>query len=355
MPVETIVWRDGACRIIDQTLLPEKLKFLKLRSAKDIWEAICVLRIRGAPAIGIASAYGIYLGVRKSTASDFPEFKKELDRVASYIGTARPTAVNLFWAIERMRSVADENSHLPIPALKRRLLQEAHLILQEDLAASRALGDYGASLIKDGSSILTHCNAGGLATSGYGTALAVIYRAVEYGKKISVYADETRPLLQGARLTTWELAQNKIPVTLLCDNAAGYLMSLGRIDAVIVGADRITASGDFANKIGTYSLAVLAKTHKIPFYVAAPLSSFDISLKSGDEIPIEERAPDEIKRIGNKQLAPSSGVNVFNPAFDVTPHRYITAIITEKGVITPPFQKKIANWLLEKAIGLIYF
>jgi methylthioribose-1-phosphate isomerase len=341
MPVETITWKDGFCRIIDQTLLPEQLKYRRIRTASEMWEAIHALRIRGAPAIGIAGAYGLYLGIRRIQSVGFQRFIGEVRKTAAYLGSSRPTAVNLFWALERMVKVTETNRNLPVPQIKRLLLVEAHAILQEDLNAGMALGDAGAPLLKDGATVLTHCNAGGLATSGYGTALAVVYRAVDSGKKISVYADETRPLLQGARLTAWELAHNRIPVTVICDNMAGYLMSLGRIDTVIVGADRIAANGDFANKIGTYSLAILANAHRIPFYVAAPLSSFDISLKSGKDIPIEERSPDELRRFGRKIIVPEKGTRIFNPAFDVTPHRYVSSFITEQGIITPTYIKKI--------------
>ena len=341
MPVDTIAWKQGACRIIDQTRLPKNLKYLRIRTAGEMWQAIRLLRIRGAPAIGIAAAYGLYLGIQSSKPGDYPSFKRVLERTARYLRSSRPTAINLSWALDRIIRVAEENRILPIRHLKNRLLEEAHLMLEEDLLAGRALGDAGQRLVPDGAGILTHCNAGGLATAGYGTALAVLYRAKEAGKTISVYACETRPLLQGARLTSWELARNNIPVTLLCDNMAGYLMALGKIDLAIVGADRITRSGDFANKIGTYSLAVLAHAHKIPFYVAAPLSSFDITLKTGAEIPIEQRPSEEITRIGARLLAPRRGVRVFNPAFDVTPHNYVTAFITEQGVINPPFEKNI--------------
>lgn len=341
MPVETICWKTGSCRIIDQTLLPEKYKHIQIRSIEAMWEAIRMLRVRGAPAIGIAAAYGLYLGIRKSIATNFNLFEKELNNAADYLASSRPTAVNLFWALDRMKKTARENAALPIRKIKQILLQEAHLMLAEDIRNGEVLGDVGAAFLKDGSTVLTHCNAGGLATGGYGTALAVIYRAVESGKKIHVFADETRPLLQGARLTTWELAENNIPVTLICDNMAGYVMSLGKIDAVIVGADCITASGDFANKIGTYSVAVLAKTHRIPFYVAAPLSSFDMSIKKGGDIPIEERHHEEVKIIGNRRMAPAEKVHVFNPAFDVTPHRLVTAFFTEKGVVEAPFSINI--------------
>jgi methylthioribose-1-phosphate isomerase len=343
MPVETIAWKNGFCHIIDQTLLPENLKYRRIRTAREMWEAIRSLRIRGAPAIGIAGAYGLYLGIRRTRTRDFHRFIEEVRKTAGYLGTSRPTAVNLFWALERMVGIAEINQDISIPQIKKALLEEAHRILQEDLNAGIALGDAGAPLLKDGSGVLTHCNAGGLATSGYGTALAVIYRAVDSGKKISVYADETRPLLQGARLTSWELSHNRIPVTVICDNMAGYLMSLGKVDIVIVGADRIAANGDFANKIGTYSLAILAKAHRIPFYVAAPLSSFDVSLKRGKDIPIEQRSPDELRKFCGKKIVPDKGVEIFNPAFDVTPHRYVKSFITEKGIITPPYIKKISR------------
>ncbi|HOE63270.1 MAG TPA: S-methyl-5-thioribose-1-phosphate isomerase [Candidatus Sumerlaeota bacterium] len=341
MPVDSICWKAGACRIIDQTLLPEKLRYLKLTNIRDMWEAIRHLRVRGAPALGIAAAYGLYLGIRDSKSSTFSSFMKDLNQAADYLKTSRPTAINLFWALERMKQKAEDVSHLPIASIKQSLLDEAHRIWKEDYEAGVAMGDAGAALIPDGASILTHCNAGGLASASYGSALAVVYRAAESGKKIKVYADETRPLLQGARLTAWELSMNKIPVTVICDNMAGYLMSLKKIDAVFVGADRITASGDFANKIGTYSVAVLAHAHRIPFYVVAPLSSFDISIKTGGEIPIEERPHEEIQCWRGRQIIPTAGVDVFNPAFDVTPHGYVTAFVTEKGVINPPYHRTI--------------
>lgn len=347
MPVETIAWKNGACRIIDQTRLPEKLKYLRIRTIEDMWDAIRRLSVRGAPAIGIAAAYGLYLGVRKSDASDFSRFEKEINKASKYLASSRPTAVNLKWALERMKRVARDNSGMPVRKLKRRLLQEAHMILAEDIRDSRKMGDYGMKLIPDNASILTHCNAGGLATGGYGTALAVIYRAAEEGKNLQVYADETRPLLQGGRLTSWELARSGIDVTVICDNMAGYLMSQGRVDAVLVGADRITTSGDFANKIGTYGLAVLAKAHKIPFYVAAPCSTFDPELSAGEEIPIEQRPPEEIRRIGNKKIVPDH-VFVYNPAFDVTPHKYVTAFITEDGIVERPFKTNIKKLLQDK-------
>jgi len=344
MPIDTIAWKDGACRIIDQTRLPENLKYIRIQTAEKMWEAIRSLRVRGAPAIGIAAAYGLYLGIKDVKTIRKTVFLKKLHKVARYLASSRPTAVNLRWALDRMIKTAEKHTQLCPAELKPLLLKEAHLILDEDLEAGKALGDAGAKLIANNARILTHCNAGGLATSGYGTALAVIYRAVESGKKVLVYADETRPLLQGSRLTSWELAQNNIPVTVLCDNMAGYLMSLGKIDLVITGADRITRRGDFANKIGTYSLALLARAHKIPFYVAAPLSTFDLSLNSGEEIPIEQRSPEEVRKIGGRILVPEKGVEIFNPAFDCTPHQYVTAFITEKGVIKPPYPKKIPRY-----------
>ncbi|HPB31008.1 MAG TPA: S-methyl-5-thioribose-1-phosphate isomerase [Candidatus Sumerlaeota bacterium] len=345
MPVETISWKVNSCHIIDQTRLPEKLRYKKIQTIEEMWTAIRELQVRGAPAIGIAAAYGLYLGIRDSQAREFASFEKDIEKASKYLGSSRPTAVNLFWALERMKDLARKHREIPVRMIKQKLLEEAHLILAEDIRSSIALGDAGAELLPDGARILTHCNAGGLATGGYGTALAVIYRAVESGKKISVFADETRPLLQGARLTCWELAMNNIPVTAICDNMAAWVMARGMVDAVLVGADRIAANGDFANKIGTYGLATLAKAHRIPFYAAAPLSTFDISLENGDLIPIEERDASEVMRLNGKNICPSEGVAAFNPAFDVTPHRLVTAFITERGVIRPPFDSKISRIL----------
>jgi len=343
MPLATIQWiggLDGHARLIDQTLLPNELRYVTCETVEKMWDAIKRLAVRGAPAIGIAAALGTVLGVRDSQASTFQQFESDLKRVLGYLGSSRPTAVNLFWALDRMHRTALKHADAPIPAIKQALLDDALQIIEEDKAVCRRIGRNGASLIADGSTILTHCNAGGLATADYGTALAVMFAAHEQGKKISVYADETRPLLQGARLTTWELMQAGIDVTLICDNMAGLVMKQGKIDCVIVGADRIAANGDAANKIGTYSVAVLAREHGIPFYVAAPVSTFDLTLGSGDEIPIEERGSEEITCGFGRRTAPD-GVKTYSPAFDVTPAKYITAIITEKGVIHKPTKQSV--------------
>lgn len=340
MPLPTIEWKNGKVRLIDQTLLPNELKYIEYENVDEVWQAIKVLKVRGAPAIGIAGALGTVLGIQNSDAKNFEQFNDELQKVTSYLATSRPTAVNLFWALDRMKAVASANKDKDIPTLKGILLEEAQRIIDEDKAICRAIGKYGAELIKDGDTILTHCNAGGLATADYGTALAVIFTAVEQGKRIKVFADETRPLLQGARLTAWELMQAGIDVTLICDNMAGQVMKEGKINCVIVGADRISANGDTANKIGTYSVAILAKEHKIPFYVAAPTSTFDMSLSNGDLIPIEQRQPEEITEGFGKRIAPK-GVKVYNPAFDVTPSRLIDAFITEKGIIKAPYAENL--------------
>ncbi|MHC5033694.1 MAG: S-methyl-5-thioribose-1-phosphate isomerase [Planctomycetota bacterium] len=347
MPVETIRWvggLDGRVELVDQTLLPGEFTYVSCETPEQVWEAIKVLRVRGAPAIGIAGAMGIVLGIRGRDAETFEDLLGELQRVKDYLATSRPTAVNLFWALDRMEKTAWDNSDLGIHALKERLLQEARRIAEEDKQVCRRIGANGAALLGDEETVLTHCNAGGLATADYGTALAVLFAAKEQGKQIAAYADETRPLLQGARLTTWELLQAGIPVTLICDNMAAQVMREGRVTAVIVGADRIAANGDAANKIGTYGLSVLAREHGIPFYVAAPVSTFDLSLKDGSEIPIEQRDPQEVTCWGGKVTAPE-GVAVYNPAFDVTPAGNITAIITEKGVIQRPSAEKIASVL----------
>ncbi|MFA5339819.1 MAG: S-methyl-5-thioribose-1-phosphate isomerase [Candidatus Omnitrophota bacterium] len=344
MAIRTIRWdaqkSGGAIKIIDQTLLPNKLVYLSFRDVKKFWHAIKKLQVRGAPALGVAAAYGAYLGVKKSRAKNYNELIRELDRVIKFIGSARPTAVNLFWGLDRMRAAAVKNKHRPVEAIKKALLAEAHKVYEEDRAICRKMAVYGARLIKDGDVILTHCNAGALATADYGTALGVIYMAKEKGKRVKVYADETRPLLQGARLTAWELMREGIDVTLICDNMAAHVMSLGKVTKVIVGADRITRNGDAANKIGTYGVAVLAKYHKIPFYVVAPVSTIDFNLPYGRLIPIEERRGEEITTIRGKMLAPK-GVKTYCPAFDVTPAALITAIVTEKGVFKPDEIKKI--------------
>ena len=345
MSVATIEWRDGKIRMIDQTRLPAELVYLEYDDVKDVWQAIKRLSVRGAPAIGIAGALGVVVGVQNSEAKDFGEFYSEVERVADYLATSRPTAVNLFWALDRMKRAALADRTGDIARLKKVLLDEALAILEEDRKVCRQIGKNGAPLLKDGDTVLTHCNAGALATADYGTALAVIYAAVEEGKSISVYADETRPLLQGARLTTWELQQAGIDVTLICDNTAAQVMREGRIDIVITGADRIASNGDTANKIGTYSVAILSNVHGIPFYIAAPISTLDLSLGSGEDIPIEQRSHEEVTSGFGVRTAPE-GVKVYSPAFDVTPARYIHGIITEKGIARPPYKdslKKLAG------------
>jgi len=333
MDLKTIEWKNNCIKIIDQTLLPGRLKYLYIRDLRTLWRAIKELKVRGAPALGAAAALGVYLGIKDVPQSNFSSFSQELDRVIRYLGSSRPTARNLFWGLERMEKAAQQNSRLNITELKKVLFSEAQKIIQEDMSACRLIGANGAELIKNGDNILTVCNAGILATIDYGTALGVLYRAKGDGKKIKVYACETRPLLQGARLTCWELKRKGIDVTLICDNMAAALMKLGRIDKVIAGADRICANGDTANKIGTYSLAVLCRHHKIPFYIAAPFSTFDLTINTGKDIVIEQRPPEEVTGLFFKKPAAPKGIKVFNPAFDVTPADLISAIITERGII----------------------
>lgn len=343
MPIPTIEWEgglDGKARLIDQTLLPGELKFICCDNKECMWEAIKTLRVRGAPAIGIAAAMGTYLGIRDVNVNNFNDFFLKLKEVTSYLGTARPTAVNLFWALERMEHTAQAFRTEPLDTIKKFLFEEALEILGEDRASSKKIGEYGAALIPKGSTIMTYCNAGGLATGGYGTALAVIYAAKEQGKVNRVFVCETRPLLQGARLTSWELMQAGIDVTLICDNMAAHVMAEKKIDAVVVGSDRIAASGDAANKIGSYGLSIIAKEHKVPFYVAAPISTFDMKIEKGSEIPIEERSPDEVTFITGHRIAPE-GVKVYNPAFDVIPAENIRAIITEKGIVKEPNTERV--------------
>lgn len=336
----TIEWRDDRVIMIDQRKLPGEEVYVECRDFEDVAEAIEKMVIRGAPAIGVAAAFGVALGFSRVERSK--DSRAEFSRISARLRRTRPTARNLFWALERMKAAHEENQGLPLDELKKRLIAEALDIEREDVEINRQIGQFGAELIKDGDSILTHCNAGGLATAAYGTALGVIRAAFEQGKKIRVFADETRPFLQGARLTAWELEKLGIPYFVISDSMAGWLMRKGEIDLAIVGADRITPNGDTANKIGTYSVAVLAKENHIPFYVAAPLSTFDFSLETGDQIPIEERPPEEVKEINGKLITPA-GARVRNPAFDVTPAGYITAIITEKGVIRPPYEKTLAD------------
>jgi methylthioribose-1-phosphate isomerase len=335
MGAGAIEWLDGRLRILDQSRLPREQIFANLDNYHDVVLAIKEMKVRGAPAIGVAAAYGIALGASNIETANKDEFLAQLNQVIQTFTASRPTAVNLFQAINRMKKAAKGDG---VTEIKNSLVNEAKRIHQEEVTATKQLSQLGAGLIKDGFTLLTHCNAGPLATAGYGTALGVIKAAKEQGKKVSVFATETRPLLQGARLTTWELRQEDIPVTLITDSMAGYFMQQRKIDCVIVGADRIAANGDVANKIGTYTLAVLAKESKIPFYVAAPTSTIDLSLSSGDEISIEERSPDEVTHIQGVLIAPE-GIRAANPAFDVTPHSYITAIITEKGIIREPYTK----------------
>jgi methylthioribose-1-phosphate isomerase len=331
----TIDWAgglDGAVEMIDQTLLPGELKILTCRDIETLWEAIRSLRVRGAPAIGIAAAMGVVLGVRN--AADRDEFFENLAKSCDYLASSRPTAVNLFWALDRMKRRAEGLRDSGLQELRSTMLAEARAIRDEDAAICRAIGAAGQHLIREGATVLTHCNAGGLATAEYGTALAVMYAAHDRGRRFSVFADETRPLLQGARLTAWELAQAGIEVTVICDNMAAHVMRDRRVDLVVVGADRIAANGDTANKIGTYGVAVLANAHGIPFYVAAPRSTFDRSIPNGKAIPIEERAREEIARGFGVTTVPE-GVRCYNPAFDVTPAALITGLITERGVVSP--------------------
>ena len=333
--VPTVEWKDGAVRILDQSRLPDRVEFVDCRDYETVGLAIKELWVRGAPAIGIAAAMGVALGAQSVKAMEYDAFRKAVWAIADHLAATRPTAVNLFWAIDRMKRRLEALKAEPIPAIKQKLIVEAQAVLDEDIAMNRAMGRHGSAVIGDGQTILTHCNAGALATGGYGTALGVVRAAWEEGKKIRVVADETRPVLQGARLTAWELMQDGIPVTLITDNMAGALMGQGRIQVCIVGADRITANGDVANKIGTYSVAVLAHAHGIPFYVAAPSSTIDLSMPSGEQIPIEQRDPREVTHVRGKESIAPDGVEVFNPAFDVTPARLITGIITEKGIFKP--------------------
>ncbi len=333
--VNTIEWTDAGVVMIDQTKLPGEETYVTCKTYDEVADAIRTMVIRGAPAIGCAAAMGVALGVQK--ASD-ENLDAQVEDIFDTLAATRPTAVNLFWAIERMRTLFGKlrRAGVATAAIRQRLIDEAQEVLRDDIAINKAMGRYGAALLPGGGTVMTHCNAGALATGGYGTALGVIRAAVEGGNPLAVMANETRPFMQGARLTVWELQQDEIPVTLLTDNMAGYMMRRGEVDAVVVGADRIAANGDVANKIGTYSIAVLAKENAIPFYVAAPLSTLDMNLESGDSIPIEERSPDEVTQIHGRQIAPAE-TQVRNPAFDVTPNEYVSAIITERGVARAPY------------------
>ena len=343
MNVKTVQWTEQQLVIIDQTLLPGEYREIVLHTAQDVWDAIKVLKVRGAPAIGVCAAYGVLVGIQEKNPKSVSDTVQAACTAADFLATSRPTAVNLFWALDRMKRVAREClGQVSVEAVFARLESEADLIFQEDDRMCHQIGQYGAALIQEGDGVLTHCNAGGLATSGYGTALAVMFSAHEQGRQFHVFADETRPLLQGARLTSWELHQAGIDVTLICDNMAAQVMREGRIQLVVVGADRIATNGDAANKIGTYGVALLAQAHQIPFYVAAPLSTFDFSISSGAEIPIEQRDSEEICCGFGKRTAPE-GVKVYNPAFDVTPAALIAGIITEKGILRAPYSESIAQ------------
>jgi methylthioribose-1-phosphate isomerase len=346
----TIEWQDDTIVMVDQRKLPGQELYVRCRTAQEVAKAIRTMVIRGAPAIGVAAAMGIALAMRRSTAKGTKQFAVEFQKTCDMMAATRPTAVNLFWAIERMKRSFSEGAlagESP-EELAARMHQEARAIHDEDVANCRSMGQFGATLVADGSRVLTHCNAGALATAGYGSALGVIRAAVEQGKKIAVFADETRPFLQGARLTAWELVRDGINTTVITESMAGPLMRAGEIDIVVVGADRIAANGDTANKIGTYTVAVLAREHKVPFYVAAPLSTIDLATPDGDRIPIEERDQREVSHLGASRLTPI-GAKIRNPAFDVTPHRYIAGIITERGIFTAPYTESLQKAFAERA------
>ncbi len=340
--IKTLEWTDSGVRFIDQTKLPTEETYVTCKTYEEVADAIRNMIVRGAPAIGVAAAMGVALGVRDSQAKDIPTLRHELDRICGVLAATRPTAVNLFWGIRRMKQKFEDVSGRPISEIKQAMAAEGQRMLLEDIAANEAMGKHGAVLLPSSGGVLTHCNAGALATCGYGTALGVIRAAIDSGKKLHVFADETRPFLQGSRLTAWELMKDGIPTTVISDNMAGAMMRQGKIAAVIVGADRIAANGDVANKIGTYTVAVLAKEHSIPFYVAAPFSTIDLNTADGSQIPIEQRSSKEVTHMAGKQIAPD-GVGVENPAFDVTPHQYVTAIITERGVLRPPFAASLRD------------
>ena len=340
--ISTLTWTPEGVRFIDQTKLPLEESYVLATTYEQVAECIVTMVVRGAPAIGVSAAYGVALGAKNTKATTAEEFAPEFEEICARLAATRPTAVNLFWAIGRMKALFASlaGSGAPLDEIKEKLLAEAHALYEQDIAACKAMGAYGAALLPEEGGVLTHCNAGALASCGYGMALGVIRSAVEQGKRILVYADETRPFLQGARLTAWELMADHIPTTVICDNMAASLMRQGRIQAVVVGADRIAANGDTANKIGTYNLAILAREHGIPFYVAAPWSTIDLATPTGDSIPIEERPAREVTHHGGKQLTPN-GVGICNPAFDVTPAKYIAAIITERGVLRAPYANSL--------------
>ena len=348
--IKTLEWTEAGVRFIDQTKLPTEEVYVTCKDYKEVANAIRTMIVRGAPAIGVAAAMGVAIGAQRSKATTLTELERQLDVVCNAIAETRPTAVNLFWAIRRMREKFDELRSLPVERIKTELVAEAQRMHVEDIAANEAMGRHGAVLLPNSGGILTHCNAGALATAGYGTALGVIRAAVESGKKLHVFADETRPFLQGSRLTAWELMKDGIPTTLIADNMAGAMMRQGKIGAVVVGADRIAANGDVANKIGTYTVAVLAKEHGIPFYVAAPTSTVDLNTPDGSKIPIEQRASTEVTHLAGKQIAPDA-VRVENPAFDVTPSKYVAAIITERGVARAPYEQSLAGLVTREGAG----
>ena len=338
--IKTLEWTDNGVRFIDQTKLPTEEVYVTCKDYEEVATAIRDMIVRGAPAIGVSAAMGIALGVRDAEGDHVAELRRNFDQICDTMGETRPTAVNLFWAIKRMQDRFEQVSELPVPQIKQAMITEAQRMYVEDIAANEAMGKHGAVLLPSSGGVLTHCNAGALATCGYGTALGVIRAAVESGKKIHVFADETRPFLQGSRLTAWELTKDGIPTTVISDNMAGAMMRQGKIGAVIVGADRIAANGDVANKIGTYTVAVLAKEHGIPMYVAAPWSTIDLDTPDGSKIPIEQRSAREVTHIAGKQMTPD-GVKIENPAFDVTPNQYVTAIITERGVAKAPYGESL--------------
>ena len=340
--INTLEWTEAGVRFLDQTRLPTEEIYVTCKTYQEVADAIRNMIVRGAPALGVAAAMGVALGVRDSKANNFVALQKDFEQIAQTIAETRPTAVNLFWGIARMRGVLESSAKMPLGEIKARLIAEAQAMHIEDIAANQAMGKHGAVLMPAKGGVLTHCNAGALATCGYGTALGVIRAAVEQGKELRVFADETRPFLQGSRLTAWELAKDGIPTTVISDNMAGAIMQQGKVGAVIVGADRIARNGDVANKIGTYSLAILAKEHGIPFYVAAPWSTVDMKTATGKDIPIEQRSPREVTHMAGRQLTPE-GIQIENPAFDVTPARYVAAIITERGVAKPPLAESLAE------------
>src|ERR1700729_1570824 len=344
--IQTLEWTDQGVRFIDQTKLPTEEVYVTCKTHEQVADVIRNMVVRGAPAIGVAAAMGIALGVKNSKAETVRDLKRDLDQICDNMSKTRPTAVNLFWAIRRMQDKFERARLRPIAQIQQDLVEESKRMHAEDIAANQAMGRHGATLMPNQGGVLTHCNAGALATAGYGTALGVIRAAVEQGKKIHVYADETRPFLQGSRLTAWELMKDGIPTTVISDNMSAAMMSQGKIGAIVVGADRIAANGDVANKIGTYTVAVLAKEHGIPFYVAAPISTIDLATKHGDDIPIEQRAATEVTHSNGKQMTPH-GASIQNPAFDVTPAKYITAVITEHGVLRAPYEQTIAQMVSE--------